>query len=109
MFTKRDPPASLAQKLCNCLAQVPGPLPNLGSEMPCAGGYSYSTTKGADCAISCFEIVSFTLIVTLYFPGCRPAIGKDFSTVNWSLCAPRSLDSSSFSKTTEFVAVSMIW
>ncbi len=31
----------------------------------------YSTTKGADCAISCFEIASFTLIVTLYFPGCE--------------------------------------
>jgi len=29
----------------------------------------YSTTKGADCAISCFEISSFILIVTLYLPG----------------------------------------
>jgi hypothetical protein len=32
-------------------------------------GVYYSTTKGADCAISCFEISSFTLIVTLYLPG----------------------------------------
>ena len=29
----------------------------------------YCTTKGADCAISCFEISSFTLIITLYLPG----------------------------------------
>lgn len=29
----------------------------------------YSTVKGADCAISCFEMLSFTIIFTRYFPG----------------------------------------
>ena len=61
---------------------------------------SYSTTKGADCAISCFEIASFIFTVTLYLPGGRPAIGSVFSTVNWSLCAPKSFDSSSFCRIT---------
>ena len=51
-------------------------------------GYTYSTTKGADRAISCFEIASFILIVTVYLPGCNPAIGSVFSTVIWSLCVP---------------------
>ena len=43
--------------------------PDLLSGNQIAGRSLYSTTKGADCAISCLEIVSFILIVTLYLPG----------------------------------------
>ena len=42
----------------------------------------YSTTKGADCAITCFEMASFTFTVTLYLPGGNPARGMVFSTVS---------------------------
>jgi hypothetical protein len=31
--------------------------------------FGYSTVKGAVCAISCFETLSFTIIFTRYFPG----------------------------------------
>ena len=83
----------------------PRTLPN--SRCPagvCAGLTTYSTTKGADCAISCFEIASFIFTVTLYLPGSRPAIGRVFSTVNWSLCAPKSFESSCFCRITVPVA-----
>ena len=74
-----DPAASLAK----FFQRVPPSSPDLmpGNLVARDDAY-YSTTKGADCAISCFEIVSFILIVTLYLPGCRPAMGSDFSTVN---------------------------
>jgi hypothetical protein len=45
-----------------------GPKSTVRSRLDAPDHY-YSTTKGADCAISCFEISSLTLIVTLYFPG----------------------------------------
>jgi hypothetical protein len=74
-----DPAASLAKSV----QTVPPGFPDLmPGNLDARDDAYYSTTKGADCAISCFEIVSFILIVTLYLPGCRPAMGSDFSTVN---------------------------
>ncbi len=61
-----DPAASLA----NMLSKIPALVPDLKSGNPSAQDVAYySTTKGADFAISCFEIVSFILIITLYLPG----------------------------------------
>src|ERR1700709_1118320 len=44
----------------------------------------YSTVKGADCAICCFDTPSFTLIDRLYLPGVRAPRGSVFSNVTWS-------------------------
>jgi hypothetical protein len=60
---------AMAASLAICFKSNPRGSPNLKSGMLALRDAYYSTTKGADCAISCFEIVSFTLIVTLYFPG----------------------------------------
>jgi hypothetical protein len=72
----------LAASLAFSSKSTPRKAPDLESGGPAARDTYYSTTKGADCAISCFEIPSFILIVTLYLPGWRPAIETDFSTVN---------------------------
>ena len=59
-----DLAASLAILFPN---RIPRELPDLSPDSRSARDTYYSTTKGADCAISCFEIASFTLISHLVF------------------------------------------